>query len=366
MRDHDSRRGFTLIELLVVIAIIAVLIALLLPAVQAAREAARRAQCTNNLKQLGLAVHNYVDRNNVLPAQTVYPTNQSKGGGFSYSWAIAILPGIEQQAMFDSYNFSLGATGDASQNTVRFSTLAAYLCPSDAIGTKPSDPIGTANYAGNFGGPGVLSIGSGTIVPLTLTMAGSTSINAPYNSSTASVSVGVVGFNAISDGLSNTALFSEHLIGLNTGSGPSIGPTVTYPSTNAKRAVFKGTAAGAPGSNPNTFVAGCNGIVAGAASVRSNASGFNWTIGFPWYISNLSYNHFTAPNSLLCVNSLDSITQSWPSLLGSSPPSSNHPGGVNVGFADGSVKFIKDTINLPVWWALGTRAGGEILSADQY
>src|SRR6185312_8850226 len=105
-----------------------------------------------------------------------------------------------------------GATGDASQNTVRYSTLAAYLCPSDSIGAKPSDPIGTANYAGNFGGPGVLNIGSGTITPLTITAAGSSTPSAPYNG--ASFSVGVVGFNSITDGLSNTALFSEHLIGL--------------------------------------------------------------------------------------------------------------------------------------------------------
>ena len=362
MSKSPARHAFTLIELLVVIAIIAVLIALLLPAVQAAREAARRAQCTNNLKQLGLAVHNYVDRNNVVPAQTVYPTNAAIGGGFSYGWAIAILPGLEQQAMFNSYNFSLGATGDASQNTVRYSTLAAYLCPSDGIGTKPSDQIGTANYAGNFGGPGVLNIGSGTIVPLTLVMVGGTSPNAPYNS--AASSVGVVSFASITDGLSNTALFSEHLIGL--GDGSLLGPTVTYPSQNARRAVFMAAAAGAPGSDPNAFVAGCKSIGAGAASVRSNASGYNWTIGYPWYTSNLSYNHFGPPNSLPCVNSSDTITQSWPSLLGSSSASSFHPGGVNVGFADGSVKFIKDTINLPTWWALGTRNGGEIISADQY
>ncbi len=362
MRKRRRRRGFTLIELLVVISIIAVLIALLLPAVQAAREAARRAQCTNNLKQLGLAAHNYVDRNNVLPAQTVYPTNAAIGGGFSYGWAIAILPGLEQQAMFNSYNFSLGATGDASQNTVRYSTLAAYLCPSDGIGAKPSDPIGTANYAGNFGGPGVIKIGSGTIIPLTLIMVGGTAPNAPYN--TAGSSVGPVGFSSITDGLSNTALFSEHLIGL--GDGTTLGPTVTYPSGNARRAVFAAGASGAPGSNPTAFVTSCQSIGAGANSVRSNAAGYNWTIGYPWYTSNLSYNHFGTPNTLACVNSSDTITSSWPSLLGTSPPSSYHSGGVNVGFADGSVKFIKDTINLQTWWALGTRNGREIVSSDQY
>src|SRR6202789_575297 len=93
---YGRARGFTLIELLVVIAIIAVLIALLLPAVQAAREAARRAQCTNNLKQLGLAVHNYISSNNVLPLKTMWPNNEAVGWGWSYGWPLALLPNIEQ------------------------------------------------------------------------------------------------------------------------------------------------------------------------------------------------------------------------------------------------------------------------------
>src|SRR5579875_2106296 len=105
MRPRSSR-GFTLIELLVVIAIIAVLIALLLPAVQAAREAARRAQCVNNLKQLGLAVHNYIASNGVLPPQNIPGTTCVAGGGWGYSWAISILPGLEQQQLYNAYNLA--------------------------------------------------------------------------------------------------------------------------------------------------------------------------------------------------------------------------------------------------------------------
>jgi prepilin-type N-terminal cleavage/methylation domain-containing protein/prepilin-type processing-associated H-X9-DG protein len=355
---NKRRSGFTLIELLVVIAIIAVLIALLLPAVQAAREAARRIQCTNNLKQMGLAVHNYNDRFNVVPAQCVYPASAAIGGGWSYSWAISILPGIEQQAMFDSYNFFLGATGDASQNTVRYSQIAAYLCPSENIAQKPSDPIGTSNYAGNFGGPGVVNMASGTVIPLTIIYQGSSTPAAPYNLGQASA--GTVPFASITDGLSNTALFSEHLLGIFNN------PVVTLSGANGKRGTYKSPVAGPPGSDPNAFVAACKSLPGTASSVRSIASGYNWTIGYPWYTTNLSYNHFGTPNSYTCANPSDTATGTWASLLGSSPASSNHPGGVNVGMADGSVKFLKDTISLPTWWALGTRAGGEILSSDSY
>ena len=105
------RSAFTLIELLVVIAIIAVLIALLLPAVQAAREAARRAQCTNNLKQLGLAVHNYLTVTNVLPMQSMYPASASISSGWSYGWPLALLPNLEQTPLFNAFNFSIGVPG---------------------------------------------------------------------------------------------------------------------------------------------------------------------------------------------------------------------------------------------------------------
>ena len=104
---QKPRRGFTLIELLVVIAIIAVLIGLLLPAVQAAREAARRSQCVNNLKQLGLAVHNYHDVNMVLPMQTLYPTASAESYGWSYGWGLGLLPHLEQTPAYNAFNLAL-------------------------------------------------------------------------------------------------------------------------------------------------------------------------------------------------------------------------------------------------------------------
>src|SRR5689334_4426644 len=123
----QNRRGFTLIELLVVIAIISVLIALLLPAVQAAREAARRAQCTNNLKQVGLALHGYHDVHGCLPSGYTFQTGFTWGG---FGWATMILPGVEQKALFDAANFDLALWTDAN-TTVATTVISFYLCPSD-------------------------------------------------------------------------------------------------------------------------------------------------------------------------------------------------------------------------------------------
>ena len=166
MQLYTNRRGFTLIELLVVIAIIAVLIALLLPAVQSAREAARRAQCTNNLKQLGLAAHNYISINNVYPSQSIQNTTT---WSWEPSWVAAILPMMEQTPMYNAINFNLPmleigfvtpvATGGTANSTAGLATILSLLCPSESL----SHPISfggdwaQSNYAGNYGGPGMIT-----------------------------------------------------------------------------------------------------------------------------------------------------------------------------------------------------------------
>ncbi|AGA25060.1 DUF1559 domain-containing protein [Singulisphaera acidiphila] len=360
------RRGFTLIELLVVIAIIAVLIALLLPAVQAAREAARRSQCVNNLKQLGLAVHNYADKNNCFPLKDMYPNASNYSCGWSSSWPLAVLPGLEQQAMFDAFNFVFtvqGANWDTGctngngfkNSTVGRAQIATLLCPSENLAVHPdmtNGGMGTMNYYGNAGGPGVISTHSGTIVPNHSGIA--TTIGSGYGAG------GPVTFAAVVDGTSNTALFSEKLYGV----GPS-GPAFTAGSINAKRGLFPQPAAiahdtGDP-ANALSFINKCKSTPASTASA-SSYSGLSWTSAYPPYTVMNAYTHFGAPNSLACAN--DNAVWGGPSA--SLPPTSNHSGGVNVGFADGSVKFIKDSVNLQTWWALGTKYGGEVVSADAY
>ena len=362
MRRH-SRSGFTLIELLVVIAIIAVLIALLLPAVQAAREAARRAQCVNNLKQLGLAVHNYISVNTVFPMQTLYPTAQADSWGWSYGWGLGLLPHIEQTVAYNAFNFSLGIFGNASgntyqqgNNTVMYMNIAAYICPSDGARQMPAPPYGATSYVGNYGGPGQLGNDgngafSGTIIP-----------NAA-STSPPDANCGPIGIESITDGTSNTALFSERLLGI-VGS-----PAILLGSVDSRRAIFKATG---PTSNAGpagvqAFLAACNALPPTTTSIRSNGNGYTWFAGYPWHIAVNAYTHVGAPNSISCNNIADH--GGWLSFtgpFGSAPPSSNHSGGVNMGMADGSVRFIKNSVNLVAWWGLGTRNGGETIGANQY
>jgi len=168
---RSGSRGFTLIELLVVIAIIAVLIALLLPAVQAAREAARRAQCTNNLKQLGLAIQNYHQQVNALPAVNMFLGSGSAGGwGWCPTWQVFLLPMLEQQPMYNAWNFATGADQqDGAQyqmnSSVTYSAIASLLCPSENQKVRPNTPYAPTNYFGNYGGPNVIRNWSGAIVP---------------------------------------------------------------------------------------------------------------------------------------------------------------------------------------------------------
>ncbi len=172
---RQRSKGFTLIELLVVIAIIAVLIALLLPAVQAAREAARRSQCTNNLKQLGLAVHNYHQQFNCLPAEAMFigPNIGNNGWGWCASWAVFMLPNLEQNPLYNAYNFALGAdasgfaanqSGGIVNTTVTYSAIPTFSCPSDNSKIRPLFPYAPTNYVANHGGPGCIRMWSGTIV----------------------------------------------------------------------------------------------------------------------------------------------------------------------------------------------------------
>jgi prepilin-type N-terminal cleavage/methylation domain-containing protein len=315
---HPSRRAFTLIELLVVIAIIAVLIALLLPAVQSAREAARRAQCVNNLKQIGIAVHNYHDQVGALPgAYLVYNVT-------SFSALSMMLPHMEQSPLYNALNFSL-VYSDPANNTVLMSDVNTFICPSDF--PNPIRARGSqTNYMADMGSGIVWQSASGP-------NAGLPGPNGAFfgNSSTR--------FAQIVDGLSNTGLFSERVLA--DGSNAIVSP---------QSDVFFSPAA------PTTVddaVAQCQAI-----NIWDLSNQFPLFMGAPWVNGQHVFQHVMPPNSRSCGF--------FTALRAVMPPSSRHPGGINLLSGDGSVRFIKNSVNVSVWRALGTISGGEVISADSY
>jgi prepilin-type N-terminal cleavage/methylation domain-containing protein/prepilin-type processing-associated H-X9-DG protein len=358
------RRGFTLIELLVVIAIIAVLIGLLLPAVQAAREAARRAQCVNNLKQLGLAVHNYVDSNQVVPgfSQNLFEHGGAYWQNWPALWTTATLPYLEQAPLYNAINFHWGMW-DNNNITVGVTRLAALICPSESQQQTPMNNYwGTNTYVGNIGGPACIMSFSGSIVPYGSDGRGNNwAINNP--------NVGPVGLASFTDGTSNTALFSEKLI------APSASAATYSPGgRDAKRVAFVSSMNVVWDTNDSAsalaFVNQCKassgGLVA-TGKAYDQFAGIIWNASSARSMCNGGYTHFNTPNGLTCTaaNTAGAVPTSggWNDAI---TATSNHPGGVQVCFGDGSVKFVKDTINPQVWWAIGSRNQGEVLSADAY
>jgi prepilin-type N-terminal cleavage/methylation domain-containing protein/prepilin-type processing-associated H-X9-DG protein len=382
MQLYTNRRGFTLIELLVVIAIIAVLIALLLPAVQSAREAARRAQCTNNLKQLGLAAHNYISINNVYPSQSIQNTTT---WSWEPSWVAAILPMMEQTPMYNAINFNLPmleigfvtpvATGGTANSTAGLATILSLLCPSESLNHPISfgGDWAQSNYAGNYGGPGMITSCNGIIIP----SKGDQFVSSP--------NLGPVSIAAVVDGTSNTAMFSEHLLGAGNGlDGLTPGYVSPYVAGTllAKRCLFQVSSVsplpdkgGAGLAVAQQLVSACKSIPGGTVPTEDSGTGYAWLYTQGYDSLNLSYSHVMTPNSYSCTGAesgffggqgnftSDSSAGGW---LGASSATSNHPGGINVGMGDGSVKFIKDSVSIQAWWGLGTRNQGEIVSSDSY
>jgi prepilin-type N-terminal cleavage/methylation domain-containing protein/prepilin-type processing-associated H-X9-DG protein len=322
------RRGFTLIELLVVIAIIAVLIALLLPAVQAAREAARRSQCVNNLKQIGLALHNYESTNGSIPPTSV---NQTAGLALNdFSMKARLLPNLEQAAMYNALNMSYSST-DIQNQTIYYSKLNVFYCPSD--GNVPSSVTGATNYPNNLG-----------IMRINGVM-----LDGPADKLNQSSDGGTVTFSTITDGLSNTVIFSEFIKGRNAGNS-MLGNWSIYDPKIAEPTVYTQ-------AQFQTTAQACQS--AAASTVVDDQKGAAWLRDI--IARGGGYNHLQTPNKKACYYSggLNSTTDH--SILGAS---SVHPGGVNCLFLDGSVKFVKDTVSPVTWWAVATKSGGEIISAD--
>lgn len=401
-----GRFAFTLVELLVVIAIIGVLIALLLPAVQAAREAARRVSCTNKLKQIALAIHNYHDTYiSAMPAGAISgpstaPTDLADNNGTcrGRSAFVALTPFLELASVFDQINNPYGYYDwlhiaiQRSDRTFLHATLDTWLCPSDSQGRKRTGVnIGMTNYRlcyGDypvhsekfFGEPGT---NTATTPRKTRTVGvGSTQICGANRGMFAMHQWN--GFDAVVDGLSNTIALSERCIvsdkrrvkeGYVLADAVSGMPTAfsnTVPTASFDGEVLACLAK--KGINNNIDITVSDADIFGV-------SGISWA-GFA--MPHIGFTTITPPNSVSCVARDSAVTNEY-EVAGYISPSSNHPGGVNVALGDGAVRFISDSIdytkamngaaNAPntiqtsgasyhgVWGALGTRNGGESTTA---
>jgi prepilin-type N-terminal cleavage/methylation domain-containing protein/prepilin-type processing-associated H-X9-DG protein len=346
--SRPGSRAFTLIELLVVIAIIAVLIALLLPAVQAAREAARRAGCTNNLKQIGLALHNYEEAMSVFPPGYVSSINfavtdacnqdqENQSGvdlGTGWAWGSMILPFLEQQPLYNSINFNLSVAFH-DNDTCSLTALAVYLCPSDdgpsvvPVFEDPPDPANPGSYNGSHI---VDTLSRGNYVGmygLGEVCSQSNAMDAPNNSGKGPLGThaGIFYRNsstrvaAVTDGLSNTILVGERSHNLSY---------VTWVARSI------------------------NGWLGKTSLVEGGTDQFNPSPEECW-------TQIMGPcgleDGLRTINNPEAhVEDYW----------SRHPGGANMLFADGSVHFLKSSISPIPWRALATRAYGEVLSSDSY
>jgi prepilin-type N-terminal cleavage/methylation domain-containing protein/prepilin-type processing-associated H-X9-DG protein len=373
----QRRRGFTLIELLVVIAIIAVLIALLLPAVQAAREAARRAQCMNNLKQLGLALHNYESAANLFPSGTIYGIGGGMPGALCSSpgfgnncqntpWFVLMLPFIEQSTLYNSFNASIGMEGPQLgplpagfllNMTVYTTKIASFQCPSDNQQTYSLAGLfglpfqaTKGNYGCNWGN---LDDGQ-ALLGGKFTAAPQLWLQSPFGFSRAGTGPFNCRIASVTDGTSNTHFVAELL----QGASDDIRGTIWVLNAGA-----------------------------GSYNTRFAPNGYTDYVGLvpPW----------STVIGVLPLTNYDNIASFGGTSAGTSPASpgslcdsmpgqqlgcnnqgnegsefagsrSRHPGGINALFGDGSVHFIKNSINQLTWVQLGSIAGGEVISSDTY
>ena len=315
-----KKRGFTLIELLVVIAIIAVLISLLLPAVQSAREAARRAQCVNNLSQLGLALNNYESAHYAFPSGVINTTGpiDNIAQGVHYNWITQLLPYFEQKSAQRHFNFNVGLY-EPHNITVRGVTISTLICPSDGGSWRgfatANSKIATSSYAANY---------HDTEAPIDKTNNGVFYLNSASR------------LEDIQDGSSYTIFVGEH-----------------------KAATDLGWASGTSATLRNT------------GHAVNSPSGFPPVIGLDGSLSEdpksagaMGPENDGEPVAPKKDETVEQTRLRIQRICGGY--SSFHPGGANFCFGDGSVRFLKNTISTVVFNRLGNRADGELISADSY
>jgi prepilin-type N-terminal cleavage/methylation domain-containing protein/prepilin-type processing-associated H-X9-DG protein len=365
-------RGFTLIELLVVIAIIAVLIALLLPAVQSAREAARRAQCTNNLKQMGLALHNYHTSTNAFPGayqQRDDVCRTPNGAWGAWSPHTMMLPYLEQLQVYNSCNFMIdnrgAGTGENINETALESRLDVFLCPSSSKSTAQGDfgiRNALCNYFGSVGAcvqyEGFGSPEGGSQPPGLFFLVGSRELKQVELS---------IGVSDVKDGTANTIAFGEWYTGDNNDCKLSTTDVVNHVRWP-----------GGPKTMPNgqvNFLKWISLCAAAGPATIATCDGNSWKrnmslIGVDWQQGMFDY---TLGNTLLAPNPQypNCRACTWDGDFDCTNGvmlnmSSGHPGGANACMGDGSVHFIKNSTQMTIMWALGSRANGEVLSADSY
>lgn len=322
-RGRRPARAFTLVELLVVIAIIGVLVALLLPAVQAARESARRIQCSNHIKQVALALHNFESAFKQLPAGQHQPTS----AGYLSPHAL-IANHFEQSGVYNLLDLNQGPFSTQNFNAAK-GQPKFLICPSDPFPGK-NEFMGWTNYHSN----------AGTWAPLT----GWDGVFGPVENVGGANAIGPLKLRDITDGLSNTAAFAEVV----NGTGNIIRP---------------------PKSKFDCYDTGTNPTSGTVAAARASFASGNWQTsnipwsgdwrwrGYPWIEGTVWrnwYNHIAPPNQVCWVPGGDF----WKIV---SPATSYHPAGVNVAMVDGSVRFINENVTADVWTAAGSRDGGESL-----